>query len=314
MIFEPVKIGVVGLGSFGLLHAKTLQGLAEARLVYVVDRRKDRLEVVTGVGHSTDVAQALSESSAEAWVVASSTRSHVPVTQAILAAGKPVLVEKPLAPSLAEAEALRPLVRADSSNLMLGHILLFSSEFVELRQEASRRGPIRYINAVRHRPATTRDLLPGESPLHLTMVHDLYATLVLMNRSDPSRLRLSKRDPDLAVAQLEWGNHTLATLTASFLTPPGMPADGFDRMEVFGDGWAARTHANPRPFELYDDRARWPVGLEVHAGNPPTGMLAEELRCFCRVVRGVHPVPSGATYSDALQVLGWMDRLEAAAC
>ena len=44
-----------------------------------------------------------------------------------------------------------------------------------------------------------------------------------------------------------------------------------------------------------------------------TGMMAEELRCFCRVVRGRQGVPVGATYEDAMQVQRWMDRLEACA-
>ena len=39
-------------------------------------------------------------------------------------------------------------------------------------------------------------------------------------------------------------------------------------------------------------------------------MLVEELRCFCRVVRGLEPVPLGATYEDAVQVQRWLDRLE----
>ena len=38
-------------------------------------------------------------------------------------------------------------------------------------------------------------------------------------------------------------------------------------------------------------------------------MLAEELRCFCRVVNGINPVPVGATYADALQVQAWMEKL-----
>jgi hypothetical protein len=38
-------------------------------------------------------------------------------------------------------------------------------------------------------------------------------------------------------------------------------------------------------------------------------MMAEELRCFCRVVRGLAPVPVGATYADGLQVQQWMEKL-----
>ena len=96
-----------------------------------------------------------------------------------------------------------------------------------------------------------------------------------------------------------------------FLTPAGMPGDGFDRMEVFGQGWMARIRANPRPFEVWDEKARWPMALEIRSDRAaPSGMMAEELRCFCRVVRAEQAVPIGATYHDAIQVQGWLDQLE----
>jgi hypothetical protein len=49
------------------------------------------------------------------------------------------------------------------------------------------------------------------------------------------------------------------------------------------------------------------------AGAAPTGMLAEELRCFARVVRNRQPMPRGATYQDGLQVQDWIERLHAVA-
>src|SRR5207247_7271517 len=102
----------------------------------------DRLPDVPGW---LDLDRAIAESEAEAWVVACSTASHVPVTRALLAAGKTVLLEKPVSGSLAEAESLTPLVKPDSSNLMLGHIVLFNSEFLALQAEVRRRRPIRHI-------------------------------------------------------------------------------------------------------------------------------------------------------------------------
>jgi predicted dehydrogenase len=325
---RPVRVGVAGLGAFGLLHARTLAGLAEAELVAVVDARPERLNEVArllpGVRQWASLERALAESDAEAWVVASSTAAHVPMARAVLGAGKLALVEKPIAYTLPEAESLASLVRPDSANLMMGHVALFNSEFVQLRAECRGRGPIRFVNGVRHRPVTTMGRMPGEHPLHLLMVHDLYMTQSLMHAAEPTgfdcRLhRAGGRDDgavDLATATLVWPGGAIASLTASFMTPAGMPADGFDRMEVFGDGWAARIDPNPRPIRVWDDdRARWPVGLEVRAGDAaaPAGMLAEELRCFCRVARGAEPVPVGARYQDALQVHRWIDRLEAAA-
>src|ERR1051326_6446205 len=99
MSFSPVKVGVVGLGRFGRLHALTLARLAEAELVGLVARRRESLTALEGelpgVPGWTDLEQALRESSAEAWVVACTTASHVAVTKALLAAGKGVLLEKP---------------------------------------------------------------------------------------------------------------------------------------------------------------------------------------------------------------------------
>lgn len=323
--FSPVKLGVIGLGRFGRLHALTAMGLAEAELVAIVARRQESLNALAGelpgVKGWTNLEHAIADSGAEAWIVACTTAAHVQVTRTLLEAGKAVLLEKPISSSLPEARSLQPLVRADSSNLMIGHIVLFNSEFQELREEARRRGPIVYIDCVRHRPNTTLKGVRGdENPLHATMVHDLYATQVLLDRAEPASYsaafhRTASGAVDLAVARLQWPNGPVASFSASYLTPAGMPPRGFDRMEVFGEGWAARIQPNPRPFEAWGEaRADWPLSLEIRAGaGSATGMMAEEIRCFCRVVRGLESVPVGATYADALQVQQWMDRLEACA-
>jgi predicted dehydrogenase len=318
---EPVRIGVVGLGRFGRLHSLTLRGLAEARLSGLVARRPESLDAIRqeipDVPGWTGLDQALEESDAEAWVVACSTASHVSVTRRLLEAGKIVLLEKPVADNLQEAESLEPLVRSDSSNLMMGHILLFNSEFQQLQEEVRRRGRLSYIDCVRHRPASIVKQFPGENPLHAAMIHDLYSAQVLMDRAEPSHFSTqyhftADNEIDLAVSQLSWTNGPIASFSASYLTPSGMPPRGFDRMEVFGDGWAARLNPNPRPIEIWDARAEWPLALEIRTGHfGATGMLAEELRCFCRVVRALQQVPVGATYADALQVQRWMDILDA---
>lgn len=316
---QPVRVGVIGLGRFGRLHALTLAGLAEAELVGLVARRPESISSLArelpGIPAWTSLEQALRESEAEAWVVACTTSSHVPVTRRLLESDKKVLLEKPISADLPEAKSLADLIAADSSNLMLGHIVLFNSEFQQLREEARDRGPITFIDCVRHRPGTIIQQFPNENPLHATMVHDLYLAQVLVDRAEPISFRARyHRDPsgavDLAIAHLQWEDGRLASFAASYLTPSGMPPRGFDRMEVFGYGWAARITPNPRPIELWDQRAVWPLTLEIRAGATGSmGMLAEELRCFCRVVRGLQPVPSGASYTDALQVQSWMERL-----
>ncbi|MDA1162571.1 MAG: Gfo/Idh/MocA family oxidoreductase [Planctomycetota bacterium] len=318
--FTPVRTGVIGLGRFGKLHALTLAGLAEAELAGIVARRPESLRefdtLLPGVPGWTDLDRAIAESDAEAWIVACTTAAHVDVTRRLLKAGKTVLLEKPISGDLEEARSLEPLIEANSANLMIGHIVLFNSEFLQLCDEAQTRGPISYIDCVRHRPASIVKDFAGENPLHAAMVHDLYATQVLVQRAEPSHFSLQyHRTPtgaiDLASARLSWDNGPVATFAASYLTPSGMPPRGFDRMEVFGDGWASRISPNPRPIELWSEQAEWPMALEIRADPAgASGMMAEEQRRFCRVVRGLQPVPVGATYGDAIQVQEWMDRLE----
>ena len=314
---SPVKVGVIGLGRFGRLHALTLAQLAEAEVVALVARRQESLDSMAqelpGVRGWTNLEQALEESAAEAWVVACTTASHVTVAKLLLESGKSVLLEKPISADLDEALSLSPLVRPDSANLMIGHIVLFNSEYQQLRDEARRQGPISYINCVRHRPASIVKNFPGENPLHAAMVHDLYATQVLLDRAEPTHFsaqfhRTDRGEIDLALAQLKWEDGPVASFAASYLTPAGMPPRGFDRTEIFGAGWSARISPNPRPIEVWDTQASWPLALEVRT-NPPSGMMAEELRCFCRVVRRLQAVPMGATYTDAIQVQQWMQKI-----
>ena len=316
----PVKTAVVGLGRFGRLHSLTLNGLAESELVGIVARREESVAALTeelpGVPGWTNLEQAVAECEAEAWVIACTTSQHVAVARTLLEAGKTVLLEKPVSESLEEALSLKPLVKDDSSNLMLGHIVLFNSDFRALQDEAKHRGPISYIDSVRHRPASIVKDFAGENPLHAAMVHDLYMVQALMDRAEPTQFssqfhRTVSGAVDLALAQLTWDNGPVANFAASYLTPSGMPPRGFDRTEVFGEGWASRMTPNPRPLEVWSEKAEWPFALEIRTDESgPTGMMAEELRCFCRVVRGEQAVPVGATYHDALQVQSWMARLE----
>jgi predicted dehydrogenase len=264
---------------------------------------------------------AIERADAQAWVIATRTESHVPLAAMVLTHGSAALVEKPLAADLATARQLERLVRPDSSNLMLGHIVLFAREFRRLLTEVRRRGPVRFFNAVRHRPAALAKKFPEENPLRFTMVHDLYMALALMNGADPEHMsaRMRPRSDgsggfDVACADLRWPGGAWGSLTASFLTPPGMPEDGFDRFEVFGADWAARVDLNPQPLQVFSDKAQWPLGLEIDDDPAaPSGWLAEELRQFCRVVAGKAAVPLGCRYRDALQLQRWMECLEGSA-
>jgi UDP-2-acetamido-3-amino-2,3-dideoxy-glucuronate N-acetyltransferase len=71
---------------------------------------------VPGVAGYLDLDEAIASSGATAWVVATSNAAHVPATRKLLEAGMAVLLEKPLADTVAEAESLAPLVAPGSAS------------------------------------------------------------------------------------------------------------------------------------------------------------------------------------------------------
>jgi predicted dehydrogenase len=311
---DPVRVGVVGIGDFGRLHALTLDGLAEAEVVALVDRDTARLKQVGqelgGVAVWDDLDEALPASGAEAWVIAASTAAHIPLAHRVLSSGCFALIEKPLAQTLSKAQSLAEVGSDATGRLMMGHIRLFNSEFRQLMMEVRRHKQIRLIDSVCHRPTALRKRFPNDALFELLMVHDLYTVQAIVDGREPVAIT-GREENNLALAELRWEDGLVARLTASMLTPAGMAADGYDRLEVFGDGWAARIQPNPRPIEVWQERARWPMGLEIapEDGRGASGMLADELRCFCRVVRGLESIPDGARYEDAMQVQRWLDRL-----
>ena len=111
---DPISVAVVGVGVFGRNHARVYQELEQqgepVRLVGVVDSNLDRADAVArefGCRAFGSVAQMLTtHSEVRAASVAAPTVHHLAVARSLMEAGVDVLIEKPLAASLAEADEL----------------------------------------------------------------------------------------------------------------------------------------------------------------------------------------------------------------
>src|SRR5512135_2685852 len=103
---EPIKIAVMGVGAFGALHARTLTALPEARLVALGNRTRSKAEALArelNVPHVfSTVEEMIEKKVADALIIATNTETHVPYAKVALSAGTHVLIEKPVAGSLAE--------------------------------------------------------------------------------------------------------------------------------------------------------------------------------------------------------------------
>ncbi len=119
---EPLRIAVIGVGHLGRHHARILSGLDGAKLVAVVDTAPDRAAAsaaATGARAVSDFREVLDE--VDAVTVAVPTELHRDVAIPFLERGIAVLVEKPMARSLAEADELVAAAHASGAVLAVGH-------------------------------------------------------------------------------------------------------------------------------------------------------------------------------------------------
>ncbi|MGE5835857.1 MAG: Gfo/Idh/MocA family protein, partial [Acidobacteriota bacterium] len=121
----PVRLAVIGVGHLGRHHARLVPTIEAATLTATVDLIRDRAETAakgTSAQVLTDASALLSTGPAvDAIVVAVPTADHLSVARPFLQRGVHVLVEKPMAASLDEADELERLARESHAILAVGH-------------------------------------------------------------------------------------------------------------------------------------------------------------------------------------------------
>ena len=210
-----VRTAVVGCGHFGRHHADKYAACAGARLVAVVDRDEaaarslaDRLGVqaLTDAGDLPGLADAAS--------VAVPTSSHLEVASRLLERGLHVLVEKPLATTLADASALIALAARHERILQVGHLERFNAAVLALGHVIDR--PL-FIESHRIAPFSERGT-DVDVVLDL-MIHDIDLIQLLVGRPlaavDAVGVPVLSGRDDIANARLRFTGGCVANVTAS---------------------------------------------------------------------------------------------------
>lgn len=200
-----MRIAVIGAGHMGRYHAEKFSRLPGVELAAVVDRDPARAQV-------SDFREVLGK--IEAAVIAVPTNLHHEVARACLEKGVHVLVEKPLAATLEEADDLVELASKKKVVLQVGHVQRYSNAFTALARRVQK--PL-FIDAERLAGFKQRG---AEVDVILDlMIHDLDLALSLA-RSEVSAVsacgfRVLTDDIDIASARIEFASGCVADLTAS---------------------------------------------------------------------------------------------------
>jgi myo-inositol 2-dehydrogenase/D-chiro-inositol 1-dehydrogenase len=321
---RPVRFALIGAGRTH--HATALaRHVPAANLVIVADPFGDaaeRLAGPLGADATTDIDAALTDERVEAVAITSTSTVHANLVQLAAAAGKAVWCEKPMAMTLAEADAAIAACEQARVPLQVGFNRRFSRDFAAAHAIVAAGG----IGTAQLLRSLTRDpglANPGAVPpwtiFTQTLIHDFDMLLWFNPGSHPVEVH-AYADAlvapgykqagllDTAVVTIRFDNGAIATAEASFSA-----AYGYDvRGEFFGSSGMV-TAGTPAHLST----AHWTAaGMAQPTARQDTELMRDsyraELDAFCRVVRTGEPSPvTGHDARAALEIaLAAIDSVE----
>jgi predicted dehydrogenase len=224
-----VRVAVIGAGYWGPNLIRNFTASPRTRVVAVCDRDPARLQRVQALNPAaattTDLEAVLGRTDIDAIAIATPVHTHAGLGLAALRAGKHVLVEKPLAASVAQAEELVEEARQRGLVLMVDHTFLYSPAVRKLKGliDADELGEIYYVDSVRinlglfqHDVNVLWDLAP----------HDLSIVDHLLGRAPASvtafgacHADIHKQTEDIAYMSLDYDGGLLASFHVNWLSP-----------------------------------------------------------------------------------------------
>lgn len=250
-MMNKIGVAVVGLGPASQPHSKSLIDLADRVDVrWAVSRSTERVKAHAeqfAFPATIDMEAAIHDPTVDAVIILTPPSSHLEVAQICLAAGKHVLVEKPLELTLERAERLVDL--ANTSGLRFGVVLQhrFRPASVRLKQalDEGELGKVQagFLAVPWWRPQSYYDepgrgtiMRDGGGVLLTQAIHslDLFRSLVGVSKVVKADVRTTDlhrmETEDLVTALLELGNGAAGTLMATTAAYPGYP----ERIEIIG--------------------------------------------------------------------------------
>jgi predicted dehydrogenase len=254
-----IKLAVVGAGHWGPNLINNLYTHTNAWISWVADANPARLRTVAdrfpGVQTTEDALAAIQADDVDAVIIATPTKTHYEFARAALEAGKHVLVEKPLAATVEQAEGLCELAQDVAQILMVGHIFVYNPAARRAKQYVAdgELGRIYYISMERTNLGPIRVDVNAAWDL---AAHDISLASYWLN-ADPISASaiggawINRGVEDAVFAVLTYPGEVLVHLHASWLNPKksrDITIVGERRMLTFDD-----VNMN-EPLRIYDKK------------------------------------------------------------
>jgi predicted dehydrogenase len=308
---HDVRVGVIGAGALGYHHVRILRDVPGAKLIGFFEARADRATAVAnelGV-QAYDRLEDLLDAVDAATVVVP-TPAHYEVGRAALARGKHLLIEKPIAATLAEADELLTIAAKMGAVVQTGHVERFNRA---IRAALPHVEKARFIESDRLAPFNPRGA--DVAVVLDLMIHDidLVRTLVGSHIRDVSAVGVQVLTPfvDIANARLRFEDGAVANITASRVSRERMrkvrifQESGYLSLDLAaGEGEFFRLRRDVDFAELAKGAQAIEAFVERVPLTAPEGEpLRLEFESFLEAVRGTSPVTvSGEDGREALAV------------
>ncbi len=301
---KQINHGVIGLGWFGEKHCEALAALPQVRIHSLCTRTPERLgEVANTFGVEktfTDYREMLADPGLDSVSVVTMWDQHRDPTIAALEAGKSVFLEKPMASTIEDCEAIVAAAETASGKFMTGHICRFNPRFAAAKQEidAGKIGEIVSLYARRNLPAWVgAGVLDKIGPIIGDGVHDTDLMLwytggkIVSAYAQTTKVREFKH-PDMGWTMYRFENGATGILEDNWCLPDKTPFQIDERMEIIGTKGSIHIHQTHPNFSVCDadgwhcpDTTYWP---ELHGLR--AGALREELAWFVNRVAADLPI------------------------
>ena len=241
-----VRLALVGLGYWGPNLARNLAILDDAELVALCDANEERLRRIGRQYPSARLVPSfedvLADDAIDAVVVATPVDTHFDLCRAALAAGKHVMVEKPLATSSAECETLIELAAAQGRTLMVGHVFVYNAAVNKVKEyiDAGEIGEVYYVYSQRLNLGQVRhdvNAMWNFAPHDLSIMCHWFGTEPT-NLTARGHSYIQPGIEDVVFLSMEFPEGILASVHISWLDPlkvRRMTIVGSEKMVVYDD-------------------------------------------------------------------------------
>lgn len=296
------RIGVIGAGNWGRNHVRTLAASRKASLAAVVEidagKRESFALQYPGVAVTDSLESVLD--SIDGAVIATPGRHHTELGIRLLEAGKPVLIEKPLALSADDAASIVSVSERTGVAALVGHLLVFHPAVERLRQliESGDLGDIYYLYSQR---VNLGQIRPDENALWSFGPHDVSVALELLREtpggvSARGKSFLQDGIEDVVFLMMEFPSGAIMNVQLSWLDPHKerrLTVVGSRKMAVFDDMEAReklkiydKGVSKPPEYGSYGESLSIREG-DIHIPRVRNAEpLAAELNHFAHVISG----------------------------